>query len=68
MTLNLPGKPYLALSGIILNPVEFDIRVKPVSGKKVYPVYPYGYQDNIPPDNSPLGQYPPGQYEIKVRV
>ena len=29
MTLNLPGKPYLALSGTIRNPVESVIRYYP---------------------------------------
>ena len=57
MTLNLPGKPYLALSGTIWNPVESVIWYYPESGiqwnvisgyirypesgKKVYPVHSY---------------------------
>ena len=60
MTLNLPGKPYLALSGIIrypvesviryyrIIPVEFDIRVYPESRKKVYPVHPGFYRITDP--------------------
>ena len=49
MTLNLPGRPYLALSGtiqypvesVIRYPVEFDILVYPESGKNFCPGHSY---------------------------